>query len=508
MEEFQLYAILFTLLILFYAWYFTKRLNSAGNKNLPPSPPTLPVIGNLHQIGQLPHRSLWDLSRKHGPIMLLQFGSKPTLVVSSAEVAKEIMKTHDLSFAYRPVQSSAKKIFYDLKDVIHLPYGDQWRKLRSIFVHELLSSTRVKSFNSIREEETALLVEKIKQCCLSSSPVNLTNMFSTLTNDLICRAAFGKKHSETGHGKKFLDSMDEVVGLLSNFTLGEFIPWLGWINRLNGFNAAIDRFASKIDEILDAVIEDHLNRGPETSNGDGVQDKSKESFVDILLGIYKGNTPGVSIDLISVKGVILDVFGAGTETSATTLVWVMTELIRHPAVMKKLQEEIREIMNGKHQITGDDLQKMHYLKAVIKETLRCHPPLAIYFHAAREYVNVMGYDIAPHTMVLINAWAIGRDPACWHEPEKFMPERFLNSSVDYKGFDFQLIPFGAGRRICPGIGFAAAANERIVASLMQKFDWALPDGAKGEDLDVTERPGFTIGKKNPLIVVPSVGFSS
>ncbi|KAK6148263.1 hypothetical protein DH2020_019175 [Rehmannia glutinosa] len=432
MEEFQLYALLVALIVLYCGWYFTRNLTSR-----------------------------------------------------------------------KPVLSAPKKIFYDLTDLINLQYGDQWRKIRSIFVHELLSSTRVKSFNTIREEEIALMVERIKQCYLSSSPVNLTNMFMTLTNDLICRSAFGKKHSETGHGKKFLDIMDEAVALLFNFTIGEFVPWLGWINKLNGFNASLDRCARVRDEILDAVIEDHLSRG---SNGD--DDKSKENFVDILLGIYKGNTPGVSIDLISLKAVILDVFGAGTETSATTLVWVMTELIRNPPVMKKLQDEIREIMKGKQQITDDDLQKMHYLKAVIKETFRCHPPVAIYFHAAREYVNLMGYDIAPETMVLINAWAIGRDPACWDEPEKFIPERFLNSSMDFRGFDFQLIPFGAGRRICPGLGFAAAAIEHTVANLMQKFDWALPDGARGKDLDATERPGFTIGKKEPLIVVPTKSYIS
>ncbi|KAI3454390.1 hypothetical protein Pfo_011053 [Paulownia fortunei] len=494
MEEFQLYALLFTLLVLFYAWYFTRRLNSAGNKNLPPSPPTLPVIGNLHQIGKLPHRSLWDLSRKYGPMMLLQFGSQPTLVVSSAEAAKEIMKTHDVSFANRPVQNASKKIFYDLKDLLHLPYGDQWRKIRSVFVHELLSSTRVKSFNSIREEETALLVEKIKQCCLSSSPVNLTNMFMTLTNDLICRAAFGKKYSETQHGKVFMEAMTEGVGLLLNFRLGEFIPWLGWINWLNGFNAALDRCAKKKDDVLDAVVEEHLNKGP---------DESKDSFVDILLGIYKGNTPGVSIDLITIKGVILDVFAAGTDTSGTVLIWVMTELIRHPPIMKKLQDEIREIMNGKQHITDDDLKKMHYLKAVIKETFRCHPPVAIYFRAAREYVNLKGYDIAPETVILINAWAIGRDPACWHDPEKFMPERFLNCSVDFRGFDFQLITFGAGRRICPGLEFAATSIEHTLANLMHKFDWALPDGAKGENLDWTEKPGFTCGRKHPLLVLPT-----
>ncbi|KAI3454392.1 hypothetical protein Pfo_011055 [Paulownia fortunei] len=427
-------------------------------------------------------------------MMLLQFGSQPTLVVSSAEIAKEISKTHDLAFAGRPVLLCLKKVFYELKDLVNLPYGGQWRKLRSIFVHELLSSTRVKSFNSIMEEETALLVEKIKQRCLSSSPVNLTDMFASQTNDLICREAFGKKYSETQHGKEFLEGMKEAVGLLFNFTLGEFIPWLGWLNWLNGFNATLDRCAKKRDEVLDAVIEEHLNKGP---------DESKDNFVDILLGIYKGNTPGVSIDLITVKGVILDVFAAGTDTSATALVWVMTELIRHPPVMKKLQDEIREIMNGKQHITADDLQKMHYLKAVIKESFRCHPPLAIYFHAAREYVNLRGYDIQPETMVLIHTWAIGRDPACWQEPEKFMPERFLNSSVDFRGFDFQLIPFGAGRRICLGLEFAATSIDHTIANLVHKFDWALPDGAKGEDLDVTEKPGVTYGKKYPLVLLPT-----
>ncbi|PIN18982.1 Cytochrome P450 CYP2 subfamily [Handroanthus impetiginosus] len=355
---------------------------------------------------------------------------------------------------------------------------------------------RVKSFNSIREDEMRLLVEKIKVYLMSSSPMNLTDMFKSLSNDLISRAALGKKHGETEHGKKFLELLDEDVGLFFNFTLGEFVPWLGWINWLTGYNAALDKCAGKTDEIMDSIIEDHLNRG-----GDEGDENSEQCFVEMLLDIYKGNAPGVSIDLISLKGVILDVFAAGTETSATNLGWVMTELMRHPEVMKKLQDDIREIMQGKYNVTDDDLQKMHYLKAVIKETFRYHPPATMYFHSSREYVNLMGYDIEPKTMVLINAWAIGRDPTYWPEPEKFMPERFLNSSVDFRVFDFQLLPFGAGRRICPGLGFAASAIEHTVANLMQKFDWALPIGLKGEELDVMEKPGFTTGRKNPLIVV-------
>ncbi|KAK6148416.1 hypothetical protein DH2020_019328 [Rehmannia glutinosa] len=278
MEEFQLFAFLVALIVLFCGLYFTRnKLTSRGNIKLPPSPPTLPVIGNLHQLGHLPHRSLWELSTKYGPIMLLKFGSKPTLVISSAAIAKEILKTHDLAFANKPVMSAPKKIFYDLKDLVNLQYGEQWRKIRSIFVHELLSSTRVKSFNTIREEEIDLMVEKIKQRVLFARQLDIHVYEADQRYDL--SFAFGKKHRE-------------------------FVPWLGWINRLNGFNASLDKYARELDEVLNAVIEDHMSRGT-SSNGDEDDGKSKENFVDILLGIYMGNTPGVSIDLISLKAVIL-----------------------------------------------------------------------------------------------------------------------------------------------------------------------------------------------------------
>lgn len=227
--------------------------------------------------------------------MLLHLGPRPVLVVSSADMAKEIIRTHDLAFADKPVTNDVKKIFYDGNDVLHLPYGELWRKLRRIVVNELLSSTRVKSFNSIREEEIALFVKKIEECSFSSRPVNLSKMLAALSNDLISLAAFGRKHSEEEHGKKFLEAVDEGVELLGKLSLGEFIPWLAWTDRLNGRRAALDRIAEKRDEILDAIIEDHF-KSPNTN---------KENIMDILLGIYKGDVPGVSIDLISLKGVIL-----------------------------------------------------------------------------------------------------------------------------------------------------------------------------------------------------------
>ena len=194
-------------------------------------------------------------------------------------------------------------------------------------------------------------------------------------------------------------------------------------------------------------------------------------------------------------------FAAGTDTTSTFLEWAMTELLRHPRVLKKVQIEVREVLKGKDDI-ADDFEKMLYLKAVMKETFRLHPPIPLLVpRQAREDVKVMGYDIAAGTMVIIDAWAIGRDPALWDEPEEFRPERFLNSPIDFKGLDFQLIPFGAGRRGCPGITFAMAVNELVLANLLHKFDWALPGGAKAEDLDITECPGVAIHRRIPLLAI-------
>lgn len=167
-----------------------------------------------------------------------------------------------------------------------------------------------------------------------------------------------------------------------------------------------------------------------------------------------------------------DMFAGGTDTTHTVLEWAMTELLRHPAVMKELQEEVRRITNGQADITEDDMEQMKYLKAVIKKTLRLHPliPLLVPRESVQD-VKINKYNIASGTRVITNAWAIHRDPTTWEEPEKFHPERFLNSSIDFKGQDFQLIPFGSGRRGCPGILFAIANNEIVIANLMSKFNW-------------------------------------
>ncbi|XP_059637328.1 cytochrome P450 736A117-like [Cornus florida] len=487
-------------------FFLSKWLSSAKTKrNLPPSPPKLPVIGNLHQLGVFPHRSLRSLAQQYGPLMLLHFGSKPVLIVSSADAAREIMKSHDLIFSNRPKSSIARRVFYD-KDVAFTPYGEYWRRVKSICVLNLLSNRRVQSFRRVREEETALLIEKIKQAAFSSSsPVDLSEMFVSLTNDVVCRVALGRKYGEISKsGRKFKDLLRDTGELLGEFNLGDYIPWLVWLNQISGLNARVEKIAKELDEFLEGVIEDHIDSKKKESNdgGSGDQDKKHQDFVDVLLEIQRENTDDFLLHRDSIKAIILDMFGAGTDTTFTALEWTMSELLRHPKAMKELQHEVRVIARGKLEITEDDVEKMQYLKAVMKESLRLHPPTPLLVpRESTQDVKVMDYDIAAGTQVFINAWAIARDPLLWEDAEDFQPERFLNTSIDFKGHDFKFIPFGAGRRGCPGIQFATSVNELALANLVHKFDFALPDGATEEDFDITEAPGISVHKKYPLLLV-------
>uniref|UniRef100_A0A2N9GUQ0 Cytochrome P450 n=1 Tax=Fagus sylvatica TaxID=28930 RepID=A0A2N9GUQ0_FAGSY len=458
-------------------------------------------MGNLHQLGLQPHRSLRALAQRHGPLMLLHFGSVPTLVVSSADAAQEIMKTQDLIFANRPKSSMFDKLVYNYRDVAMAPYGEYWRQMKSILVLHLLSNKRVQSFRAVREEELSLVIEKIKlQCC----SVNLSEVFAKLTNDVVCRVALGRKFVGGENGRKFKELLGELMELLGVFSLGDYIPWLSWVSRVNGLNARAEKVAKQFDDFLEEVIEEHINCHNKGSDGHVVsqENEDQKDFVDVLLWIQKENIIGFPIDRVSIKALILDAFAAGTETTYIVLDWAMIELLRHPKIMKKLQNEVRGIIGNKKDITEDDLVKMHYLKAVIKETLRFHPPIPLLVpRQSIQDAKTQGYDIAAGTQVIINAWAIGRDPASWDEPDEFQPERFLTSSIDFRGHDFQLIPFGAGRRGCPGIAFSIAMIELVLANLVHNFDWTLPGGAKGEDLDMTECVGITIHRKSPLIAV-------
>ena len=232
--------LIYLLPFLLFTHLLIKWLSITAKKNLPPSPPKLPVLGNLHQLGLYPNRTLASLAQLHGPLMLLHFGSRPVLIVSFADMAREIFKTHDSSFLNRPKLSNTDRLLYRGKDLSTAPYGEYWRQMRSICVFQLLSNKRVHSFQAVREEEVSFFIEKIRESSNSMSlPVNLSELFASLTNNVICKVAIGKKYSVGEGGRKFKKMLGELMGLLCYFNVGDFIPWLAWVNHINGLDASL-----------------------------------------------------------------------------------------------------------------------------------------------------------------------------------------------------------------------------------------------------------------------------
>ncbi|KAI7756481.1 hypothetical protein M8C21_031043 [Ambrosia artemisiifolia] len=482
--------------LIIFKWLISSAFKT--QKDLPPSPPKLPIIGNLHQLGSVPHLSLRSLAEKYGPVMMLHLGSVPVLVVTSAKAAQEILKTHDLVFANRPKLTIPDQLNYGSKDIGFAPYGEYWRQIKSIAIVHLLSKTRVQSFREVRERETTRLLELIGQS--GGSVINLSNMLVKVTNNVICEVALGRTYND---GFKFKDMLTRFQTLLGVVSVGTYIPWLSWVDWLRGLDKQTKKLAKEFSDFYDAIIEDHVVKKEMM----GSEDDQEHDLVDVLLDVQRDSASNFTFGRDTVKAIISDMFSGGTDTTFASIEWALSELIRHPQAMKRLQQEVMEVAKGRSMITEDDIDSMPFLKAVLKETLRLHTILPLLLpHESMDDVKVLGYDLKKGTQVMINSWAIARDPSIWEDADMFMPERFLNSCVDFKGFHYELLPFGSGRRGCPGMHFAVSITELVLANLVYKFDFALPNGVRAEELDMTELAGLLVRKKDPLLLVPTARF--
>ncbi|XP_054816316.1 cytochrome P450 71D10-like [Prosopis cineraria] len=508
-------GILYSLLLFFFFFLlFLSLINPSSsfkksNKTLPPGPWKLPFLGNLHQLaGSPPLHCLRDLANKFGPLMHLQLGQTCFIIVTSPEIAKQVLKTHDHIFANRPNLLAAQIIGYNNTDIAFAPYGHYWRQLRKICTLELLSVKRVQSFSSIREEEISELVKFMTEH--EGSAINLREKSFALTNSIVARAAFGRSKNV----EAVLSILQRTVGLASGFKIADLFPSLKILPVITGMKAKIEKLHRDCDRILQDVITDHeekkniiRNKNDDDDDPD-VVNHQEEDLVDVLLKIQKDNDLEIQLSYDNIKAVILDMFSAGTRTSAQTIEWIMSELLKNPEIMKEAQGEVRRVYENKGYVDESELHKLKYIDAVIKETLRLHPPLPLLIpRESSKRCEINGYEIPQKTRVIINAWALGRDPKYWNEADKFQPQRFINNtSIEYsfRGTEFEYIPFGSGRRICPGISFGYAVIELVIAKLLYHFDWKLPNGMKPEEFDMDESVSADGARKNALCLVPMV----
>ncbi|KAM0862288.1 hypothetical protein ACQ4PT_045350 [Festuca glaucescens] len=475
-----------------------RRHGSGRETNLPPGPWPLPVIGSMHLlVGVLPHLAMRDLARRLGaPLMLLRLGELRVVVASSAAAARAVMKTHDAALATRPLTATIRALTSrDGFGVVFAPQGEHWRQLRKLCVTEILSARRVRSFRGSREAEAAALVASIASLSSSSEPVNISSLLATYVTDTAVRAVVGDRMRDRD---AFLECVDEGVKVSAGFTLADLFPSSRLARAFSGTARRAEMQGVKMSGIMDDVLEEHRVRRSATGAGD-----DEEDLVDVLLRLQTDGGLHVPLETGTIRAVINDLLGAGSETSATTLHWAMAELMRDPKKLRRAQDEVRGAFAGDSRVREEALPELRYLKLVIKETLRLHPAVPLLVpRECQEPCRILGYDVPVGTMVLVNAWAIGRDVERWgNDAEEFRPERFEeagNCAVDFKGTDFELVPFGAGRRICPGIALGVAVMELALASLLFHFDWELPGGAAPHELDMTEAIGITTRRKSDL----------
>ncbi|KAM7252371.1 hypothetical protein ACFE04_024254 [Oxalis oulophora] len=483
-----------------------KTQKSTTSVGLPPGPRTLPIIGNMHVLmgGSLMHDRLRQLSMKYGPLMHLKLGELSYMVISSDEVAKQVMKTYDLNFCHRPKTISTAIITYNFTDIAFGPYGDYWRQLRRICVSELLSPKRVRSFRQIREEFVSDMIKSISNNSChdhaggGSVLINLSKMIFSLSFESVSRTAFGMECEDL---ESFISTVKRLLTLLSGFNLADFFPSATLVHSTMGLNSEIKRLHRVIDKVLQNIIDKHMAR--RAMDHKAGEDHEREDIVDVLLNLREHGNLELPLTIDNIKAVIMDLFIAGSETSSTIVDWAMSELLRNPRVMKNAQAEVRRVFKSQGNVSESRIDELEYLNLIIKETFRLHPPLALLIpRECKERCEINGYEIPAMSKVIVNVWAIGRDPRNWTEPESFWPERFIDSPIDYKGMDFKFLPFGAGRRICPGISYGMANVELLLAQLLYHFDWNLPNGMNHENLDMTEKFGVVVRRKTGLCLVP------
>ncbi|XP_047971037.1 cytochrome P450 71AU50-like [Salvia hispanica] len=466
-------------------------------RRLPPGPKGIPILGNLHMLGKNPHQDLHRIAKDHGPIMHMQFGFVPNIIVSSPQAAELFLKTHDLVFASRPPHEASKYLSWDQRNLVFGPYSPYWRNMRKLCTLELLSTLKINSFQPMRREELGLFVESLKEASKLNSTVDLSAKVASLTAEMSCRMVFGKKYDDKDiDDRGFKAVIQETMKLGAVPNLGDYFPFLGILD-LQGLTRKMKALEKVFDVFFDKVIEDHVRAGD--------RPEQAKDIVDTMMSIMQSGECEFQFDRCNIKAMMLDLLIGSMDTAAATIEWTLSELLRNPKVMKKLQKELEQVVGLKRIVEETDLNKLEYLNMVVKESFRLHPvaPLLIP-HYSMEHIKVNGYDIPKESRILINTYAIGRDPKVWTDPEMFVPERFSGSDIDVWGQHFQLLPFGSGRRGCPGIQLGLIQVRLIVSQLVHCFDWQLPNDMSPKELDMDEEFGLIVSRVNHLMAIPTL----
>ncbi|KAJ0982074.1 hypothetical protein J5N97_010329 [Dioscorea zingiberensis] len=500
-------AVLIPALLLLF--FLLKHHNNTNNKNpnpKPPSPSGLPFIGHLHLLNPPIHRSLAHLSDLHGPILLLRFGSRSVLVVSSSSAAEECFTVNDIAFANRPRFLFGKYLGHCYATIAWAPYGPHWRNLRRISTLEVLSTHRLLSSSLLRSDEARSLVKALLRDYAGPGfqRTHLKLMFFGLAYNVIMRMIANKRYfdedSDEGSwkaAKEFWEIIKDVGSVAGPSNTADFVPLARWLD-FGAYEKRLKSLKKRRDEFVQGLIEKYRAR-KETGSPDGQCSPAERTMViDLLLSMQEDDPENYSDDFI--QGFIAQMLTAGIDTSSVTMEWAMSLLLNNPETLKKLRAEVDANIEQGSLMEEGDLHKLPYLQALITETLRLYPSVPLLLpHESSQDCTVGGFHVPSGTVLIVNAWKIHRDPEIWEEPDKFKPERFLSSEGKER---LRTMAFGLGRRGCPGEGLAMRMVALVVGILVQCFEWKRVEEEEEEGVDLKHQGvGLTVGKATPLEVM-------
>ncbi|EYU25445.1 hypothetical protein MIMGU_mgv1a018354mg [Erythranthe guttata] len=467
-----------TLLLLLFPliWAFSHVLVAKfRHTKLPPGPFPLPIIGNFLLLGRNPHRSIAKLSKTYGPLMYLKLGTVQTI-------------KHDQICSDRTVPHTAHAANHHKSSLAWLPVGNKWRKLRRICKEHMFTVHKLQSSEGLRKKKLQQLHDYLHECCSNRRVVDIGEVAFVTSLNLISTTLFSIDFAHFGS-----NSAQEMKGTPN---LADYFPILKRIDP-QGLKRESEDYAGKLLTTFDQITSERL-RSIGVSSSDFPR---KNDLLQVLLDLNQERDSDLSRD--ELKHLFLVLIVGGADTSTDTVEWAMTELLSNPEIMSKARNELRTVIGENKQVEESDISKLPYLRAVVKETFRFHPVVLFLIpHKANANVEMNGYIIPKDAQILVNIWAMGRDSSIWSNADMFEPERFLDSKIDYKGHDFEFIPFGSGRRICPGMPLAHIMVHLMVASFIHNFKWKLEPGMKSEELDLSEMFGLSLHKAVPLKAFP------
>ncbi|KAM3299565.1 hypothetical protein ACQJBY_040858 [Aegilops geniculata] len=477
-----------------------RRLGSAP---FPPGPKPLPVIGNMTLVDQLTHRGLAALAKQYGGLLHLRLGRLHVFAVSTPEYAREVLHVQDAAFSNRPATIAVVYLTYGRSDMAFAHNGAYWRQMRKLCVTKIFSRRRAETWLAVRDGYGALARAVGRR---SGEAVNLGELIFNLTVGVVFRAAFSTR-DEDGLDE-FIAILQEFSSLLGLYHIGDFFPWLGWVGR-RGFNRRLRTARGALDKFIDRIIDEHMRRGRNAADPNA-------DLVDGLLAFLVEANPisgkhredALRFTRDNVRAMIMDMLFGGPETVGSMTEWAMAEMMRSPDELRRLQQELANVVGLDRTVDEPDLDKLPFLRCVVKETLRMHPAIPLLLHEAAKDCVVGGYYVPRGSRVLVNAWAINRDPGAWKDGDTFRPSRFMPGEGEAAGLDlnggcYEFLPFGSGRRSCPARGLGQHAVEFAVAQLAHGFNWELPDGMKPAELDMGDIFGLTALRATRLYAVPA-----